>query len=553
MNNSEAIAGVTRTGRPAPAPPGRQGTEAPHRAVGLQRVAAWLLILVLLATSLALAPETTATVLAVAGLGLPLLWLLWARPELGLLGLLFVTSSFIKRDTIGIRLPVGGLDLRDLLLLALFALLLFQALGRRRLSLAWGWPTGALLAFLGIALGSAVYAVLYQGVDPKWTLNEFRPLVYYLVFFLAVWALRRPGQLVVLLAGLYLLADLTAGLVIFQQFFGLENRLLEAMSGGAWLMWETSDTPSAFGAVRIVPPGHVLVYFMVVLAFGLMVGTVRRPLLTLFLAGQFVYLNFSLLLTYTRAQWIASGIAFSLVLLISPATDKRRLLRYLAVVALPLLLIGLLLGPELPGLSTSSPFLEMISSRAGSMLTVSETMDTDSLRWRAFESAEAAQAIAQHPFTGVGLGNVYREVTTAFYEATNADPRFTRYVHNSYLYLAVKMGLPGLLAMLWFLAASLLYIWRTYQRAGGYMQRIALSILAATAGLLSWSVTQSHLLQVESIAVIGLTIGMVAAIGAMPATIACTETGAATEAVLLAPSPAHPGDGGGQRGATADG
>jgi len=476
-----------------------------------------LLALGVLAAGGYFVPTVTSLALLLLGLGAPLFWLVWRRPELGLLGLIFLTSSFIRPDTIDLRLSIGGLDLRDLALVGMLGMLILQRLMRGELTVPW-WPvSGPLLVFMGLAIFSALYALSYQGVEPNWALGEFRALVFYLVFFVTIWAITRPGQLIVLLVGLFLLADLTAAVVILQQFFGTDNPLLRVMSGGyaGWQVWRAGDPLIGFGAVRIIPPGHVLVFMMTIVAFCLVVMARRKlPLRAMcMLQFQFAFLNVGLLFTYTRAQWLASVVALGIVFLLLPVGDKRWLIRSVAIGLLLLFLVYVLLGVEVSEIWERMPFVQTLVSRALSILTPRETLETFSLEWRIYETREALRSIAQHPLLGVGLGNAYRDITLLQGEARSGYFRFIRYVHSSYLYVAVKMGLPGLIAFLWFCAAFVARSLWAYAHMSDRLQRsVVLAVLASFVGLLVWSVYHSHFLQVESAAVIGLMSGMIASI-----------------------------------------
>lgn len=434
-----------------------------------------------------------------------------SKPELGLLALVFLTSSFIRPDAVDLRLPVGGLDLRDLTLMGMFGILILHGLIRKKLTVPW-WPvSGPLLVFLGFAIFSALYALLYQGGESNWTFGELRTLIYYAVFFLTAWAITRPKQLFILLAGLFFLADLTATVVILQQFLGSENPLLAVMSGTNWHVWQMGDPSIGFGAVRIVPPGHVLVFVMTIIAFCLIVFARQTLRMRAVLALQFVYLNIGLLFTYTRAQWVASAIALGLISILLSSADRIQLVRYLLIVILVLLPVYGLLRAELQETPNSAPFVDILVSRALSILTPHKTAETYSVEWRIFETDEALRSVSQHPLLGVGLGNVYRDPTLLHGEAISGYLRFTRYVHNSYLYIAVKMGLLGLVAFLWFCLAFLASGWRAYMNAlDEQFKRIMLAILASFVGLLAWSIFQPHLLQVESTIVVGLMVGMIA-------------------------------------------
>ena len=483
----------------------------------------WAIGLGVLAASLYLAPTITALALAAFGLGLPLFLLAWFRPEFGLLALIFLTSSFVPADIVDVRLPIGGgLDLRDLTLLGMLGLLGFQGLTRKALPVPW-WPIGMLLlAFLGLAVFSAVYALFFQGVEPNWALNDLRILMYYAVFFVTSWVITQRRQLAIVLAGLFLIADLTAGIVILQQFLGTGNRLLAAMSGTHWHLWQQDAASGGFGLVRVVPPGHVLMYFMMVIAFGLMVFTRQNPRLRAILALQFVYLNVGLLLTYTRAQWVAAAIALGLIFIVLLPTYKAQFARYL-VVGIPVLLLAYtLFGTELQESIENVPVANALAERALSIFTPGKTLETFSLQWRLFETEEALRSISEHPLLGVALGNSYRDVTLLRGEASGrfqgglargVFSRFTRFIHSSYLSITVKMGLPALIGFLWFCVASIVKGWQLYRNLSeSQLKGLVLAVVAGFIGLLQWSLLHQRLMETESTSVVGLMVGLIASV-----------------------------------------
>jgi O-antigen ligase len=159
-----------------------------------------------------------------------------------------------------------------------------------------------------------------------------------------------------------------------------------------------------------------------------------------------------------------------------------------------------------------------IVERFNSLLTPSETSQSGSLQWRSFEIERASQAIQEHPLTGVGLGNRYRELTgaeamgwhTRGSIAAGEVSRFTRYVHNSYVHVAVKMGIPGLIVLLWFCAAVLFKGFQVYRSMPFSEHKgVVLGILVGFAGLLLWCYFHPHLIKAESTGVIGLMAGLV--------------------------------------------
>ncbi len=480
-------------------------------------------LLVLLALGLFLAPDIAAIGLAALGCGVPLVWWVWARPEYGLLAIVFLASSFVPSDVVDLRLPIGGLELRDLVLLGMLGMLIVRGLVGKRLRLDW-WPVSMpLLIFLSMAVFSAVYALIYRGVESNWVFAELRALVYYATFFATTWSLAGRRRLRQVVDGLFVLADMTSTLLILQQFAGVSSRLLSTMSGSNWTVFQQSSASGSFGTVRIVPPGHVLMNCMMVVAFCFVVLPVDRRL-RLTSAFQFVYLNVGLLLTYTRAQWIAAGIALGLIVIVTYVRHRARARRWLVVGLAAFMLAYAIIGPAVQERLEEVPFVTALSERFVSLLTPGKTLDSYSLQWRIFEMEKARQALSAEPVLGVGLGNAYRDITLLHGEASGKwyeglaagqASRFTRFIHSSYLAIAVKMGVPAVACFLWFIVAFLrnsARLWLTLQSP--YEQGLVLGVGTSLIGLVAWAVFHQLLVQTESTATIGVLLGLVAAVAA---------------------------------------
>jgi O-antigen ligase len=350
-------------------------------------------------------------------------------------------------------------------------------------------------------------------------LADLRILILYLTFYITLWSIKRPEQLKTLLIGLFIIADLTALIVYAQQALGADNPLLQAMmTSRDWRVYQQA------GAVRVVPAGQVLMHFMWFVALGILVFGRPNLRLKILCAIQLLFLGGGHILTYMRAQWVAMIIGIGLALLILIPRFKRGLARAVVIVGCTVMIVaGMIVGAPLSQVLSSTPFVAGISDRFGSLFTVSDTSESSSLEWRDYEIEKALQAIRKQPLTGVGLGIRYRELTVFQSEAsgqmtrgsvaTGAVSRFTRYVHNSYVSIAVKMGIPGLLVILWFCAAVLLKGFQVYRDLpdSGY-KGVVLGILVGFAGSLVWSYFHAHLIKAESTGTIGL---MVALVGSM--------------------------------------
>jgi O-antigen ligase len=252
-----------------------------------------------------------------------------------------------------------------------------------------------------------------------------------------------------------------------------------------------------------------------VVAFIRMAAPQTRPVLRAACAVEFAFLNCGLLLTYTRGQWIASSISLGLVCLLLPRVTQVRIARRALLAAGSVLAVVLFLfaaGLEPPG--SIGSYTSALASRALSPFNITDTLASPSLQWRAFETEQAFRALGESP-QGVGLGNAYRPVTTFAGEAAGyqgLEP-LNRFVHNSYLYIAVKTGLPGLGAFLWFCVAFAASAWQIFRHTRESAERwLVLAVLATFVGVMQWSLTEANFMQTGSTAVVGIMVGIVGSI-----------------------------------------
>jgi O-antigen ligase len=381
-------------------------------------------------------------------------------------------------------------------------------------------PDVKLLAvFIGVCVVSVVYAVGFADVPLNGALNELRPVAFYGVSILTALAITRTSQLNTLLVGMFILADVIVGAIVLQQFAGAGRLLLPGMDDWQVVQvdltgttdLESSTTVAGIGGVRIVPPAHVLLFLVMVLAFIRMVAPHVRPAVRAVYAAEFVFINGGLLLTYTRGQWIASIVSLVLACLLLPRAAQVRIAQGLlaagGVVAFGVLLFAA--GLEPPG--NVGTYGGALVSRALSAFNLDQTLASPSLQWRAFETEQALNALLEAP-QGVGLGSAYRPVTTFAGEAAGyqGPEPLNRFVHNSYLYIAVKTGVLGLGVFLWFCVAFIARSGRLLRRTPETSERwLVLAVLATFVGVMQWSITEANFMQTGSTAVVGLMVGIV--------------------------------------------
>ncbi len=322
-----------------------------------------------LGAALYVAPQPATLILVLVGLGLPIMLLLWHRPEFGLLALTFLTSSFIQSNIVDLRLPIGGgLDLRDLVLIGLFGVVGLQQLTRGTLKVPW-WPVGGpLLLFLVVAVFSAFYAIAFRHGESNWALGDLRIFILYTTFYITLWSVKRPGQLRILIIGLFIIADLTAVIIYLQQFSGASNPLSQAMmTARDWRVYEGA------GVVRVIPAGHVLMHFMWFVALGLLLFARSNRGLKVFCVAQLLYIGGGHLFTYTRAQWLALILGLGLVFIILMPRYKQHLAKTAVITCSIALLLAVFITGGVLSEVTTTPFVAEIIQRFSSILTPSET------------------------------------------------------------------------------------------------------------------------------------------------------------------------------------
>jgi hypothetical protein len=499
----------------------RISKQAPRQYIGIiptiVKIVAWIGLLWGWATLLEYAPDALDIAILLVS-AVPAIIFFWKKPAYGIISLMFFTSGFLAPDIVDIRLPlVGGFELRDILMMVMLLLSIFRRLSMRHVPIPW-WPVGGLLlAFMLMMVFSAVYAIGFEGGAKNWALSDARILLFYAVFFITAWNITNKESLYILVIGSFVIADMMAAIVLIQQKLGPYNYLLISMEDPSWQIWEQ------VGSTRVVPPGIIYMYFMMLISLGLTIYwniDFQKTLLWIF---HTVFLGAGLIFTFTRSAWVATGIAILLMIILMYPTYKPVLGRVAVIVgATALFLIGSL-GLIYDNYAVDNPAVKAIFERFTSIFTVEDTLETNSLQWRMFENQEATKAILEHPLTGVGLGNSYRDLTVFQGEAqgqwTDGDisykriDRFTRYVHSSYYALTVKMGIPALLIFLAFCFASIFKSIRLYYRLpNGLAKGVSLAIGTGMVGLMQWSFLHAHLILAASTAVIGLMIGMLAAV-----------------------------------------
>jgi O-antigen ligase len=248
---------------------------------------------------------------------------------------------------------------------------------------------------------------------------------------------------------------------------------LDAASGGA------------AGLARSIVPGTLILLFAFYCSLVAILRLEGRPWLwslLLLLSATALFVNFG------RALWMVAAIGTAVAGLLMGPRVAVRLLLVGAICSLLLTFSLEVIKPEI--LSAAIDRLVSVE-REGGMHT--------SFGWRLTENQYAWAKIEANPIAGIGLGGEYKPTLVPM--STFSEQ--TRYVHNAYLYILLKMGAIGLLLVL----LNHFLLFRSAARfqalqARGSAPRVAISALLIAVPLLSF--TQPELFSASTVAALAV-------------------------------------------------
>ena len=417
-------------------------------------------------------------VIAVAAVPIFFLLVAW-RLEYGVLAVLALVSGIVHEAFLP---SISFLRAGDLAFFAVGAITLASG---RKLSKGFQrsevklWLVFA--AFLLLVPVSVTYAIFFQQVLPKDALGEARQLMYLLMFPLTVAVLNTKERVRRFIAGVLVLGVLFSLGQILQSVFNVPIfGSIGIVSIVQPLNLRSNDvTLSRTGGVNIILFG----LFMVT---GRFVIKKIRTVNFLFLSAL---LTVGILLTFGRTTWGATLLGMAVVVYLLGLRGSWPMLIWSMVGAS--LTLGLLIAVK-------PTMLDALVTRATSVET--EIASGTSVGWRYYEAGEVVPQIIANPILGIGLGAAYRRPN-----AGDLQPENVRYIHNGYLYISSKLGVPALVLLLWYILAVLGWSWQAAQRdQNPDFRDTHAAICAAIIGILLASIAEPHLMTGLSLACIGV-------------------------------------------------
>jgi O-antigen ligase len=210
------------------------------------------------------------------------------------------------------------------------------------------------------------------------------------------------------------------------------TRLLLSEGGRVESLQNTISTYD--DVTRSIVPGTTLVSFVFFLALARLLSgdaKVKRIwwwlVLTLTAGG--------ILVNFGRTLWVAT-IALAIVILFR-AGNGVRAFRVLAVCSMLAVVASVFVYVTKP-IVFESIVDRVVSSRE-------EGRPSSSWSWRKFENQFAVSSIQSRPLLGVGMGGDYKPFQPGL---GKFDDLQSSYIHNSYLFLPLKLGVPAALLVL---------------------------------------------------------------------------------------------------------
>ena len=410
------------------------------------------------------------------------------RPEYALTACVGLVCGLIHPALVP-RLPIfgGALAAADATLVMLAAYALWVLATQRAQAavapVAGARLLGVSLALFGVCMALAVVLSLtVRDIDPAHVLGETRDLLYLALLPIAVVVLRqreRQKRFVisfVVLGCLFALGQVLQGLFNIPVFGAQGMSALETLG-------QQHD-----GTTRANTLGLNVIVFALLLTLGAHVlGLIHKSLF--YLVGGLLFVG--IVLTFGRTTYAAVLVC---MLVVVWWLDARKLPLFLCSLILVVLAgsgLGMLLKPD----SFAAVYFRMT--------TIGEEIDRGySARWRFWEAEAMLPHLQEQPLTGVGLGADYKGG-----QGSALNPELNRYVHNGYLYMAGKMGLPALALFLLIMAAIAAIGRRSAKSADSPWTRV---VGAASAAMmirfLAASITEPHLMSdygIVNIAVAG--------------------------------------------------
>lgn len=347
------------------------------------------------------------------------------------------------------------------------------------------------VAFMALVVLSLALALGIFGNTVPNIYRDGRAFLYWLWLPLLYWLAAREAAGAAKVARVMLFMAIAVSLIALLQYTFNIQIAREGRVGGLETLGVIEND-----LTRVQMQGYTFV--MVGLAWAMVTATsggrrllLATPLMLFFAAA--IYVNFG------RALWAWTVLAVlmcGLVLGLRRAALLGTAISTLSVLGLATVL---LMRPAL---------IDTVVDRLASV--ADEGAIRTSGGWRKLENEASRVQIARSPLVGIGLGGEYRPWV---YEIRTFSEH-TRYVHNGYLFIALKAGIPALLALLWLTLRPWWRAFRERESRRDEAQPMWTAIVASWLPIMGLSFTQPEIVTPQTVLL--MCMGLVLMISRQP-------------------------------------
>lgn len=354
---------------------------------------------------------------------------LFLRPEYALTACVALVGGLIHPALVPKIPAFGGLLAAadaTLVMLAVYAAWTFAAQMGKSTSAP---VSGAVLLAVALGLFGVFFAIAVttslslRELNPTFVLGETRRLLYLLALPIAVVILRQRERQerfvvsIVVIGCLFSVGQILQGVFNVPVFGDQSMSVLETLG-------RQDDGTTRANTLGL----NVIVFSLLLILGAYLLDLIRLPLFAM-VAGL---LSVGIFLTFGRTTFAAVFVCMLVVVWWLNLKKLPQLVGSLVLVVAMGSAIGMFWKPD----SFAAVVFRMTS--------IGEELDRGySAQWRIWEFEAMLPHVQDHPLVGIGLGADYKGAS-----GSSVRPELNRYMHNAYLYMAGKMGLPALACFL---------------------------------------------------------------------------------------------------------
>jgi O-antigen ligase len=218
-------------------------------------------------------------------------------------------------------------------------------------------------------------------------------------------------------------------------------------------------------------------------------------------------MGFSFVFSFRRSFWLGLAAGLAVLAWRAPWSERRRLaaLAAASVLGIAVVIGGVRAVQPLVAATPAGALDSQVRAVGQRVASIANTTSEPTNRFRVFDTLNATNAVLKSSGLGAGFGSRY-DVVWSDEQQREFLEHVSRLSHNTYLYLAMKMGVLGLIAWAWLFCELLVQVLAS--RAGSSMRAVTEAVAATlvTAGVAALFMPLAY--NVRPMVLLALTCGL---------------------------------------------